>query len=487
MHNCSRVKNKLSFRWFFRWRSREHPFLRGKLECNLVFFDLEFVFTKIPSLHSGTSLLSFSLFIFVFCSLFSYWFKQRASPPLFIHTSTSFCCGSFRANHRILRWGCWIGRCRWRRRTRWYKGQRVVRSAINCNWCSCHFRWDVVFDRWSSGKFTHDPRVRGVHPTHMEDKDEDQKNDKEVERDGEECKVESRKEIKPNTAHEAWMTWCGQPSWSNVMCDTVMSVCEDEKMWRVNVFCSHLAEHSERKDCGRFSRSITFTNKSNSLTYTVASSLVCTSPLAIITFFLGGDTARPRVSMKMKGEVKVQVKKNSLMNHEPQVVHKFDILQSIRLPFLMRCGFWPLDQWCLYQWSSQSVSNERTAGVSSRSIPLTNKSNCLTYTVASSLVCTSPLAVVGLLDVLMVSNSGELTSLLLTLCIIRSRVKNKLSFRWFFRWRSREHPFLRGKLECNLAFSLTLNSFLSSFQAFIRAHRCCHSLSSWNLYSNFIA
>ena len=60
----------------------------------------------------------------------------------------------------------------------------------------------MFFVRWSSGEFTHDPRVRGVYPTHMEDQDEDQENDKE----DEECKVESRKEIKPNTADEAWMT-----------------------------------------------------------------------------------------------------------------------------------------------------------------------------------------------------------------------------------------------------------------------------------------
>ena len=64
---------------------------------------------------------------------------------------------------------------------------------------------------------------------------------------------------------------------------------------------------------------------------------------------------------------------------------------------------------------------ERTAGVSSRSITLTNESNCLTHTVASSLVYTSPQAVVtvlGLLDVLMVSNSAELRSCLLTICIL---------------------------------------------------------------------
>ena len=48
----------------FCWRSREYPFLLGKVQCSLVFFfELEFVFSKIPSLASGTSLLSFSLFM----------------------------------------------------------------------------------------------------------------------------------------------------------------------------------------------------------------------------------------------------------------------------------------------------------------------------------------------------------------------------------------------------------------------------------------
>ena len=40
----------------------------------------------------------------------------------------------------------------------------------------------------------------------MEDEDEDPENEKEDERDGEECKVESRREIRTYTAHEAWMT-----------------------------------------------------------------------------------------------------------------------------------------------------------------------------------------------------------------------------------------------------------------------------------------
>ena len=39
----------------------------------------------------------------------------------------------------------------------------------------------------------------------MEDEDVDQENEIGNERDGQECKVESRREVRTNTAHEAWM------------------------------------------------------------------------------------------------------------------------------------------------------------------------------------------------------------------------------------------------------------------------------------------
>ena len=103
------------------------------------------------------------------------------------------------------------------------------------------------------------------------------------------------------------------------------------------------------------------------------------------------------------------------------------------------------------------MSKESTAGISSRSIPLTIKSNCLTYTVASSLVCTSPLAVttvVGLLDILMVSNSAELRSLLLFICILAPEsTTNSLSSGTFV-----ECPFFRGRVECSLVLFFELVS-----------------------------
>ena len=64
MHTRSWNYHKLSFLRLVCWRSREYPFLRGKIEYSLVFFcELVHVFGKIPSLASGTSLLSFSLFM----------------------------------------------------------------------------------------------------------------------------------------------------------------------------------------------------------------------------------------------------------------------------------------------------------------------------------------------------------------------------------------------------------------------------------------
>ena len=38
------------------------------------------------------------------------------------------------------------------------QGLRMAHSLTYCNEFSCHFGWDVVFDRWSSGNHTHDPR-----------------------------------------------------------------------------------------------------------------------------------------------------------------------------------------------------------------------------------------------------------------------------------------------------------------------------------------
>ena len=71
----------------------------------------------------------------------------------------------------------------------------------------------------------------------------------------------------------------------------------------------------------------------------------------------------------------------------------------------------------------------------------------------------------------------------------RSWINNKLPLLRLFCWRSREYPFLQGKVECSLVFFFLWACivFLARFHALLRAHRCCRSVSSWNLSSNFIA
>ena len=63
---------------------------------------------------------------------------------------------------------------------------------------------------------------RGIlsEPTHMEGEDEDQEDEVEDERDCEECRMESRREVRTNTAHETWMTRCGQPL-EPMSCETI--------------------------------------------------------------------------------------------------------------------------------------------------------------------------------------------------------------------------------------------------------------------------
>ena len=93
----------------------------------------------------------------------------------------------------------------------------------------------------------------------------------------------------------------------------------------------------------------------------------------------------------------------------------FEVSRWIFLAFLMRCGFLATRRMV----TIPKFFSERTAGVSPRSITVTNKSISLTYTVASSLVSTSPLAVttiVGFFDILTVSNSALLRFFLLTIC-----------------------------------------------------------------------
>ena len=143
--------------------------------------------------------------------------------------------------------------------------------------------------------------------------------------------------------------------------------------------------------------------------------------------------------------------------------------------------------------SSHSVrhhTNARTTYISSRSITVTNKSNSLTYTVVSSLDCFSPLVViivVGFIDILMVSNSAELRSRLLTMCMLAPEsITNFFSSIWIVGAVGIIHS-LVGEYNVVLPFSLSLSIFLVRFHVLSRTHHSCLVVSLGDLFSYFTA
>ena len=109
-----------------------------------------------------------------------------------------------------------------------------------------------------------------------------------------------------------------------------------------------------------------------------------------------------------------------------------------------------------------------------------NTSNSLTYTVASSCVCTSPLAVqtfVGLHVFVKVSISAFLKSFLLIVCVdAPESTTNSLSSG--FRVDAGKHLFSEGEKNVALSCSFNFNTLLASFHAASRAPCSCHSVSS---------
>ena len=103
------------------------------------------------------------------------------------------------------------------------------------------------------------------------------------------------------------------------------------------------------------------------------------------------------------------------------------------------------------------LASESTAGVSSRNFTVTNSSNSLTYTVASSFVCISPLAVTtvtAVLEIRSVSNSAELKSFLLSMHIAAPESTiDSFSLLWIRQgWRWHTPKFTRREEGSSLRF-----------------------------------
>ena len=118
--------------------------------------------------------------------------------------------------------------------------------------------------------------------------------------------------------------------------------------------------------------------------------------------------------------------------------------------------------------------SESTARVSSRSITATNKSNSLTYTVASPFVGTSPVAVttvVGFSETFTASNSAEFRSFLLNMCMLAPKsTTNCLSSGFTADGAGKLHSLVDEK-KVALSVSLSFEMFLANLHASPRAHR----------------
>ena len=96
------------------------------------------------------------------------------------------------------------------------------------------------------------------------------------------------------------------------------------------------------------------------------------------------------------------------------------------------------------------------------------------------------MTVVGLHDFVKVSISEEFNSFLLIICIDApgSTTNSRSSS---LRFDAGKQLFSEGEKNAALWCSFIFNAFLASFHAASRAHRSCHSVSSWDRSSNFVA
>ena len=137
--------------------------------------------------------------------------------------------------------------------------------------------------------------------------------------------------------------------------------------------------------------------------------------------------------------------------------------------------------------SSQSFPSDNTAGVFSRTFIVKNISNSVTYTIASSCVCTSPLAdmtIEGLHDFVKVSISASLKSFFCWACALTPRSPQQTLFPQVSKMMQGGTYFPETRRMLLFHAPLNLNTFLASFHAASRAPNSCHSVSSREQSSN---
>ena len=107
---------------------------------------------------------------------------------------------------------------------------------------------------------------------------------------------------------------------------------------------------------------------------------------------------------------------------------------------------------------------------------------------ASSCVCTSPLAVYDCRGITRFRQSihfSRIQVLFADNVHRRSGIDNKFSFLRFKSWCRKAPIFSEGEKNVALSFSFNFNTLLASLPAASRAPCSCHSVSSWDRSSNF--
>ena len=166
---------------------------------------------------------------------------------------------------------------------------------------------------------------------------------------------------------------------------------------------------------------------------------------------------------------------------------KFSVLQIIRIPFPWDVVF---DHWSIRRNTRfhRKTFQSTILLACFRILPVKNIPNSFTYTIASSCVCTSPLAVMtiaGPHDFVKVSISALLRSFLLIMCIDapESTTNSRSSS---LRFDANKHQFSEGEKNVALSRSIKLkNTIETASNAASRAPCSCHSVSSRDRSSKF--
>ena len=168
---------------------------------------------------------------------------------------------------------------------------------------------------------------------------------------------------------------------------------------------------------------------------------------------------------------------------------KISVLHCIRIPFFMRCGFWPLIHSQEYSCSSQSFPIDNTAGVFSRTLIVKKKQffgiNCglfmrLHFTIGCFHRRTTSRRRQNI-------HCSRIQVLFADHVHRRTGVYNKISFPLFYGFDGEDrHQFSAVEKNAVFCFSLkNLGIFLAGLHAASRAPCSCHSVSSWDRSSHF--